>query len=341
MSNVELDNINFDDMLANELNSLVDEGDVNIDESGKQEEPGEIDELFSGVEEFEETEETEEPIVNEEEETEVEEVDNDSILSKFALELRENGILPDMEEDSLKNINSFEDLLETMGKQLEAVHSNWQAEYKKNIIGNLVAEGLISQDQVNVNERKFFKKEDVETNEDSARAMLKEYYKMKNLPDRKIERLLDNSIDLNEDALDIYDDYKSLVKEEEGKVEKILEERQKKQIELQQQLENKIKETTYSYKEFVPGQKLSDKVKQDVHKNIPVVLKKINDDLGKYAPIIAYLDTYGLLDGDFSKIMKVKQTEAVNKFTEALKTKGVSPSPSGIKRTAFESLKRK
>ena len=333
LDNIDFENLDFDSI------ELVDEPDAQVEMAeAPTEEIEEIEDLF----ENEETEETptEEIEVEETEEIEIEQTEN-SLLSTFAEELKANGILPDVDDEKIKGIGSFEELLETLNEQLVDVQMKWQEEYKSNILKNLVAEGIIKEDQINFKDNKTFTKDDI-SDEDNAKALLEEYYKMKGLPEKRIKRLIDNSIDPEEDALDIFDDYKSLKKEEENKVAKVLEEREKREVALKQELDKKIKEETFKYSEFIPGQKVNDKVKQEVHESIPVVLNKINSDLAKYAPIIAYLDKYGLLDGDFSKIMKVKQTEAVNKFTEALKGgKSVSPSPNSLRKTALESIRKR
>jgi hypothetical protein len=148
--------------------------------------------------------------------------------------------------------------------------------------------------------------------------MLKEYYKMSGLSEKRINKLIENSIDVVEEAKDVLPEYKEMKEKKQLDVNKVLEEREKQLIKQREDAEKAIEKNVMDVEAFIPGQKIDRNFKQKVLQQIPNTVSKLQDNWAKYLPILGYLDAYGILDGDFSKVTKVTETKAVNTFIEKL-----------------------
>lgn len=269
----------------------------------------------------------------------------DNPLAIFAKQLHEDGFLDEIEE--LPNIEDSENLAELLNEQLNKKHQKWQDEYKQDMINNLVKEGLISKDSVNT--VKEYTKEDLE-NESKAKEFLTERFKEKGFNDKQIKKMLDKSLDITEDALDMYEDYEvskdKRQKETLAKIEKDKEVARKQA----EEFNNNLQKSFYDFNEFLPGKKINKKTQEKLLNKIPDTLNKVNSNLPKYMPILTYLDDIGVLDGKLDILLQAGETKATDRLSEVLKAK--KPATSGyskkediegdaLTKVALASLKRK
>lgn len=74
-------------------------------------------------------------------------------------------------------------------------------------------------------------------------------------------------------------------------------------------------------KEFIPGKAIRKATQDALVAKMPKTISKIYANLDKYAAKLTFLDHYGLLDGDFSKVGEVGKSKATSDLKKLLKTK--------------------
>lgn len=244
----------------------------------------------------------------------------------FTTLLKSNGALPHIEDKEIDSVDSATAIVNLLNKQLNIVNKEWQDNYKKNLLGNLMKDGYISEQQIVKNVPKSYSQEDIKSDEKAAMETIRSFYKSKDIPDAQIETIIKNTIDLEEEALRLLPYIDQMKEEHNKKLAEQLKQKEEAEITQKQVFEKTLKDNVYNYKEFIPGRQLSDQDKESVFGNIVPVLNKINSDLGRYAPILAYLDKYNLLEGDMSKILAEATTKKVSKFEELITSKKRSAS---------------
>jgi hypothetical protein len=266
----------------------------------------------------------------------------ESIFSVFAKELKDANILSDIDDEHLTNIKSTEDLINIVSSQFDT----WKNEYKNNLINNLIQEGLIEAKQVKNNAVINYSEEDIKKNIELQKDIIREYYSKKNIPTKKIEALIDSSIDTEEDAIIFNEELKAEKEKENLLIAQQLKQKEELANKQRQEFYEILKNNVYQVDEFIPGKKLKDKEKEEVLKNIQPTLLKINSNLPKYAPILALMEHYNLLDGKFDSITKVGESKAVDKLSQLLQNKkSVSANPKmnnkglGLKDTDYKIYK--
>lgn len=317
---LDLGNVNFSFESAKDFANAI--GNDGEETSGELVESDDFDSLLG-----EETEKVDKPINNEESEEgeEYSEESSDDLLNTFATELFSQGIFPDLDDKAIGAIKDFDGLKLAVQTQLEASFETWKTDYKQDILNSLIAEGIIEKADVKIDMNNNVYKEADLDDEDTAKRMLKEYYELTGLSAKHISKLIDNSIDIVEDAKDVLPEYKEIKDKQKLNVTKVLEEREKTRLKEIDEAEKAIEKNVMNVENFIPGQKIDRKFKEKVLSGIPETLNKIQSDLQKYLPILGYLDAYGMLDGDFSKIVKVTDTKAVNAFMDKLNAKKGEP----------------
>jgi len=242
-------------------------------------------------------------------------------FSAFASLLNESGFFPDIEDEELVTIKSEDELQEKLARQLNKTFIDWQDSYKQNLIDNLVKDGHIKKGEVDPNLIMSYSKEDIKGNLEVAKKVHDDFYRRKGLSDKQIKTIISGTEDLEDSALELFDE----LEVEKNKEKVLLAAKLKEQegLAAKQRIEfaENLKKNTFEYEEFIPGRKLRKQDKQEVFDNIEPVLKKINQNLFKYAPLLSYLDRYGMLDGSFDKILKEGQTQSVTKLEQILKDK--------------------
>lgn len=300
---------------------------ININSNRKEE--NEEDLIDTDIYLTEENEEVEEPVKVKNKETITEE-SNDEVENKtksinefsvFAASLNEQGFFPDIEDEELEGIDSEEALQEKLAKQLNINFATWQEQYRQNVISNLVREGYISKDEVKTIIPIETTPEQIKSDINVAKEEIRRYYKRIGTPDKEIERIINSRDDIEESALELNALNRKLDAEENAKLANRMKEQEELVRQQRTQFAETLKQNTFSYDEFIPGRKLKKQDKEEVFDNIEPTLKEINSNLAKYAPILSYLKKYGVLDGDFSKIIKEGKTQSISQLEQILKDK--------------------
>jgi hypothetical protein len=264
--------------------------------------------------------------INEPEELEELKPEIDNEFAAFGSTLNEQGFFPDLEDEEVLSVKSEEDLQEKLVKQLNITFSQWQDQYKQNLINNLVKEGYISKEEVKTVFPTEVTPEQIKSDIEIAKEEIRRYYNRIGTPKKEIERIINSREDLEESALELNELNKKLDKEENTKLANKLKEQEILTSKQREQFTEELKKNTFDYDEFIPGRKLKKQDKEEVFLNIEPVLKKINQNLQKYAPLLSYLDKYGILEGKFDKFIKEGKTQSVSQLEQILKDKKKSTS---------------
>lgn len=325
----------------------------------------EVDDSSDDKETEETTEEVEESIESEVEETESTEIEetqeeaqdnseNENPFVVFASILKEKEFLPDISDEDLAGIETEDDLAELMNKQMDNIVLSQLEEANEKSYGALAhflnggtfeefaskfAKGEGASSVLN------YKEEDITDNEDVQRKILNAYYKKTTkFSDKKIAKLIDNDVELGEtdEIVAVYNELKELDKKEKEEFAKQSKQREVEAEENRKKLVKTYQDNTYNYDEFIPGKKIDKKVKEKVFNGIQPTMEKINKNLTKYAPILSYLDHYGMLDGDFSKVIKDIETKQTSKLASVIKNTSFSRKTDKSKKTEdFKDIIRK
>lgn len=245
--------------------------------------------------------------------------DNEFIA--FASSLNEGGFFPDLDEEELVDIKNEEDLQEKLAKQLNITFSQWQENYKQSLVDNLVKEGIIKKGEVIKDFITEYTKDDIKGDLELAKKVHEEYGQIKRLSSKQVQRLINSTDDLEESALELYDEIAEYKKQKQQSAAAKIKEQEQLVAKQREQFTEELKKNTFAYDEFIPGRKLRKQDKEDIFSNIEPVLKKINSNLAKYAPILSLLDRYDILEGKFDKIIKEGKTQAVSSLEQILKEK--------------------
>ena len=237
----------------------------------------------------------------------------------FGKTLKSSGIFSSVEDEDIESISSLEDLTEIMGKQLESSLEDWKAPAMQNWVDTLINAGYIKPEQVNVGN--YLKESDIKT-ESVAEKFIRHYYNGK-LNEKSIQRLIDKSDDIVEEAKSLIPEYNDEQKVLEARAAKELEKVEREREAAKERLYTDIKKNVESFTEFIPGKRINSSTKEKVYNSVGNVWQKINNDAVKYAPILAYLDHYGILDGKFDSITKLAESDANKKFKTLLDSKPI------------------
>lgn len=295
---------------------------VNIEDSPDLIEVEEIDN--SEEEEETEEEEQEEEEGEQEKEESKEDESNDSennegaVFATFTEELREAEFFPDLIDEDFKDIGSMEDMGKLFSKQWNQTFNNWKEQYNQNLVQNLIDNKYITKEQAKNFTTDSHTVEDLENNEDVQKDAIREYYEIKGHPKSMIDRIIDNTVDLKETALEARGLTDAIKVERKTQLEANVKRDEEVAAKQRDDFNKVLRENIYKYEEFIPGRKLKEKDKLEVVNSIPKVLAKINSNLAVYAPILAYLDKYKMLDGEFDKLIAEGETKSTSKIGKLL-----------------------
>jgi len=247
---------------------------------------------------------------DEQEPKDTEEVPEGNVFSAFAYQFKDT-LLDTLSEEDLKGIETEEDLYTAVSKQYKSDVEAWKEEYKeglkqssKGLVEHLENGGTV-EDFVAYEKNKApeYTEDQIKEDESIQKRIIKDFYKRKGFSDRRIQKLVDNSLDLEEDALEMYDELKEISKYELEQAKRAREQQYKETL---KQTRNVIDEQ----EEFIPGRKATTRFKNSLYKAVETQesYAKLNN-LFREDPIkahtrIALLDKLGLLDGDFTKVME-------------------------------------
>ena len=250
----------------------------------------------------------------------------DNPYKAFAQSLIENEVLLGLDEN--EDIESEEDLVNHVIKTRDTLVNDTLAEINDKSYGavDFFLNGGTPEEFIKTFENKpstfNFSEEEIASKDDVKRKIAEAYFKNKGFEGKKLDKFITNSIDLDEPS-DFIEMQEELSKADKQKKEEFIRKNKEKEeiiAKQKQEFNAKLEENTFNTNEFIPGKKIDRKIKEKVFENIPQVLNKVNKDLSKYAPILAYLDHYGILDGKFDKIMKDIETKQTTKLGEILKS---------------------
>ncbi len=266
-------------------------------------------------------------------------VNDSNAYTAFGQSLAEKGFFPDLDEETLATVEDEEGLSELLEKQLNTTFSQWQASYKQNLVNNLTKDGYMKKEDIEHILPEVYTEADIQGSPEIAKDVIRKYYKRTNVPDREIDRIIASRDDLEESALELNKLNEDLDRQERtdmvAKIQRDEDAAKQKSIEFNENLQK----TAFEYTEFIPGRKLRKRDKEDVLRNVQPTLNKVNKDLSKYGVILSYLDKYGILDGDFSKIMKDKKSQTVKNDFQKIMEKKRASGRSGGSRQSTGSLK--
>lgn len=259
----------------------------------------------------------------------------DNPYKAFAVALIENEVLLDLAEN--EDIESEEDLINHVIKTRDTLVNETLAEVNDRSYGavDFFLNGGTPEEFIknfnNKPETFHFSEDDISDDESVKRKIAEAYFKTKGFDGKKLTKFVTNSIDLD-DTSDFLEMQDELAKFDKQKKEELLnknKENEQRMIKQKEEFNKKLEENTFNTNEFIPGKKIDRKIKEKVFENIPEVLAKVNKDLSKYAPILAYLDHYGILDGKFNTIMKDIETKQTTKLGEILKSTSIKTRGTG------------
>jgi hypothetical protein len=252
---------------------------------------------------------------------------NENPITLFAKNLQKQGILDVLEDDTA--IEDEEGLYNAISLQVSKTFETWQQEFineldsKSKKLFNHLKNGGKVEDFVDVHSKinyTEYTEADIRANERLQKDIVRDYYKELGLSDDKITKKIERIVDLEEEAIDLKEELDKIKAKKEKELEdKTTAEQSKKEQEIAN-FNKSLETTTLSYEEFIPGKKLSTDIKKKVHGSIRNTWEKVNSDLSKYAPILAYLDYYKILDGDFTKVITDIKTSVVKDVDKTIKT---------------------
>lgn len=257
---------------------------------------------------------------------------SEEVYLEFANHLKED-LFPDATDEELKSVNSMDQIRDLTKKAFTNELYAWKEDYQKSLIENLISTGKIKKEQVeDYNFSTVSSKKELIDNIAAQEQVLLEDYISKGFSEKKAKRLVENELELEDAALEAFESLEKGRLQANKQIAQDVEKSKQDAMDKQESFMSTMKDNTFQYNEFVPGKKVNDKTKAKVFDNIQPVLAKINGDLAKYAPILAYLDHYEMLDVKFKVPMDEAKSKSVKAMGELLsakkKTRGRSSSNS-------------
>lgn len=253
----------------------VDEVDDNIEEIEDGEQPS--DDIENNLDEDENPEE-----VDEEEDQDEGDDDSPNLYSSFASVLNQQGLLPSLDLDSAK-IESIDDLT-------EAFKSEINSQVKNYLIGKVGEEGYnalekgvslveYQQHQDSISTLDQITEESLQTDQELSLKVIYQDYINQGIDAKRASRLV-NTLKQSGDET-VMEEAKislnSLKETESLRIQKLQEERERsaqEQIKLQEKIDNDLKNSIYSKKEFFEGIPATKAIQDSVYKSITNIVGK-------------------------------------------------------------------
>ena len=343
----------FNDLSMEDLEtSFVDEGNENEEQSVQEDrssltddtgepidEPG--NDLKNEISDFKAKEgEEEESVADEEDGTTDDEPPSDSSekYSLLASALLEEGVLPSLDEEKIKNIKSFSDIAEAVKEELRnneyAGLNDAQKEYLKALDSGIPDSEFRSHKAKSADIEKITS-EDLENNETLRFNLIKEDFLSKGYSEEKAEKLTQRSVELGEDledALEALEIKKNNIKEDFQKKVEAYQEKLKEQEKATQKQMETLKNIIFDEeKALIPWHKHNKQFAQKVYDTITkpagqtedgrsynAIMKAKMENPVEFEYKISYL--YNLTDGfkNFDNLIKTAKTESVKKLDQVL-----------------------
>lgn len=325
-----------------DLTSILEET-INTEET---DESGEEEEEEQTTEDVNKDSNGESPAPDSDKSSEKSSDDNVPATLLFARFLSEQGNLTSFnEEDFLKDLEDSDEttaLSNLWNKEVEKIREGLLEDYEEDVKNylDLVDSGVdpeIAKDTAS--SKKFFdsiNKADLQDDdkEELRKDILRHKYRLTTrFDDKKIEKLIERTVSLGEDieeAEEAVDELKQYYAEQMVAEKKQAIAEQEKYKELQKNQLKELKEKIDKVEEVVPGIKLTPKVRQDIFEKITKPVKEINgqpvnsiwakrlEDPFKFDTIIATLDSMGIFDGKWDKLLKNTKTKTIDDLKKKL-----------------------
>ena len=296
-------------------------------------------------------EEGRESVADEEDVSEEEESPESSEkYSLLASALLEEGVLPSLNEEKIKEIKSFEDIAKAFKEEIRLNEYAGLTEDRKEYLKALES-GVPEYEFKNYKSKELdyskITTEDLESDEDLRLSLIKEDFTSKGYSEEKAEKLARRSIELGEDledASEALEIKKEKIKNEFQQKVKAYEEKLKEQEKAsKEQIEN-LKKMAFDEKNvLIPGHKYNTKFAEKVYNTItkPVghtedgrgynaIMKERMEDPVGFEYKISYL--YNLTNGfkNFENIVKTATSNSVKKLDKLLNEQTYSKNEAGI-----------
>lgn len=311
------------------------EEEISEDQEQESEDSEESEEIEDNLDENESSEE-----VDEEEDQDEGDDDSPNLYSSFASVLNQQGLLPSLDLDNAK-IESIDDLTEAFKSEISSQVKSYIIEkigekgYDALEKGISLSEYQQHQDQIStldsINEEALSKDSEL-----SLKVIYQDYINQ-GIDPKRAGRLVGAIQQSGEEA--ILDEAKislaSLKQTEELKLQKLQEERELKkqeELKLQEKIDNDLKNSIYSKKEFIQGIPATKAIQDKVYKSITSIVGKSPDGIPEnklmkdrrentieFDTKLYYL--YEITNGfkDFSKINRKQTSKAVSDLEKELR----------------------
>jgi hypothetical protein len=319
------------------------EEDVDIDNLDEQEENIQEQENPEEQDNLDEDENPEEVGENEDQEEEGDDSDENSpnIYSSFASVLNEQGLLPSLDLQGIKDIKNADDLSALFKSEIETQSKSYLLEKLGQEGYDALEKGIslaeYQQYQDNVLTLDSITEDSLRDDIELSKKLIYQDYLSQGIDDKRAMRLLKKSIDAGEDSIleDAIESLGSLKVVEGKRLEKLAAERKEQQLlesQAQTKIDNDLKNSIYNKTEFIKGIKVNKSIQDKVYNSITKVVGKsptgvLENRLMKERrenPIdfdskLYYL--YELTNGfsDFSKITSKAETSALSKLEKDLR----------------------
>ena len=280
--------------------------------------------------------------------------ENLSPMYLHAAALHENGLLPDFDLESIKELKTEEQAI----KINESIQTNIDASIKEGLDAELAklgdAKQIYDDIQAGVDPNALrenasleatygaIKVADLESSEENQEAVYSDYLSMKGLSESKVKQLVqvakDNDALLTESTDGLKEIQKEIANERET-LRKQAKADQDAREEKNKETQTKIKNFVGSVKEIIPGKELTKVEHEALIKNMTVPVRYADDGRGGQIPVSKVMDlrskdpiafemklnyfiSQGFFDEkpNFDKLAKSAETNASKKFLEKMKT---------------------
>lgn len=336
-----------------------DDLELNLDDVGGEVDTPEIEEEKEEQEKNtdnspgEEVEETPETVAEDEDESKQEEqeeseddADDDatndttspSLYSSFAKLLQEKDILSSLDSD-LENIKDVDSLSEAFQREVEErIKSKYTEEdlkYLEYIKTGIPPEELAQNNKL-TKQLESINEETIESNAELRKQLIYQDYINQGLSENKALKLLNRTVELEQDKEEALESLDSLKEFEQKRIEKQKEqlkiEQEQRQAEYEAQQE-KLKNTLYSKDEIIKGMKLNPTIKDKVYKSMTnivsespngtpenALMKARREDPMEFDSKLYYLFEVTKGFSDFSSLSKKIKSSASKEVEQALRS---------------------
>ena len=280
--------------------------------------------------------------------------ENLSPMYLHAAALHENGLLPDFDLDSIKELKTEEQAL----KINEHIQTNIDASIKEGLDAELAklgeAKQIYDDIQAGVDPEALrenasletiyggVKVSDLEDNEENQEAIYADYLSMKGLSDDKIKQLVEVAKEKETLLTEATDGLKEIQKEitsEREQLRKQAQEQKEKREKSNKETQEKIQTVVSETKEIIPGKTLTEAEHKQLVKDMTVPIKFVDNGQGQKVPVsrvmelrskdpiafemkLNYFISQGLFDDkpNLDKLMKTAETNASKEFLRKMKS---------------------